>query len=115
MDITFSNLKKAIQYARQKKFDRHSSFYRPVVLAYATALNDPQPLSPPPEPKVKARIITNKARCKKCGEIVESKHRHDFNMCSCGSVFVDGGTDYMRRGGNLEHIEDMSEVEFLND
>jgi hypothetical protein len=35
-------------------------------------------------------------RCKKCGDTIESKHRHDFRSCSCGSVSIDGGRDYTR-------------------
>lgn len=47
----------------------------------------------------------NRLRCRKCGEIIESKHRHDFVWCKCESVFVDGGNDYIRVGGNLEDME----------
>jgi len=43
-------------------------------------------------------ILTNKAKCMRCGDIIESKFRHDFVECSCGSIFVDGGKDYLRRG-----------------
>ena len=43
-------------------------------------------------------IIRNAAKCLKCGETIESKHRHDFVSCSCGNLFVDGGKDYIRRG-----------------
>ena len=57
------------------------------------------------------KIKVNKARCKKCGDIVESKTRHDFQSCKCGAISVDGGLDYCRRGGNLEDIEDLSEEE----
>lgn len=113
---SFTRIRKAIQYARDKKFDSHSSYYRPVIRAYLAALEE---LSPTPKPvvksKVKSRIITNKIKCIKCGDILESKTRHDFKMCSCNSVFVDGGVDYMRRGGSLEHMEDLSEVEFFNE
>lgn len=45
-------------------------------------------------------MIRNIAKCKKCGDIIESKHRHDFVLCSCGAIFVDGGHDYIRRGGD---------------
>lgn len=45
-------------------------------------------------------MIRNIAKCKKCGDIIESKHRHDFVQCSCGAIFVDGGNDYIRRGGD---------------
>ena len=31
--------------------------------------------------------------CKKCKDTVESKKRHDFKMCVCGSVGVDGGIE----------------------
>lgn len=43
------------------------------------------------------KIIKNAAKCLKCGDVIESKHRHDYVTCSCGNVSVDGGTDYLRR------------------
>jgi hypothetical protein len=46
-----------------------------------------------------------KLKCKLCGDIIESKHRHDFVMCSCESCFVDGGKDYFRWGGEIENVE----------
>ena len=55
-------------------------------------------------------IIHNRIRCKKCGEIIESFTVHDFKWCSCGSVAVDGGKDYLRRCGIREGYEDLSEV-----
>ncbi len=45
------------------------------------------------------KIIKNAIRCKKCGDIIESKTVHDFKFCSCGSCAVDGGHDYLRRCG----------------
>ena len=42
-------------------------------------------------------IITNKAKCNICGDVIESRHRHDFKTCSCGNVSVDGGLDYLKR------------------
>lgn len=33
----------------------------------------------------------NKAKCTKCGDVVESKHLHDIAHCSCGNVSVVGG------------------------
>lgn len=42
----------------------------------------------------------NLAVCKQCGEMLHSKHRHDFVMCGCPNrTFVDGGNDYQRGGG----------------
>lgn len=58
-----------------------------------------------------SKIIHNRIKCLKCGDIIESKHRHDYKTCSCGACAVDGGHDYLRRCGNLEDWEDMSEVE----
>lgn len=57
------------------------------------------------------RIIRNAIRCKKCGDIIESKSVHDFKFCSCGSCAVDGGHDYLRRCGDHEDWEELSEVE----
>ena len=57
----------------------------------------------------KKRLIHNRIKCLKCGDIIESMHRHDFVQCSCGACFVDGGHDYMRIGGNDGDWEDLSE------
>ena len=55
------------------------------------------------------RINRNIIRCKKCGDIIESKSVHDFQVCSCGSCYVDGGHEYIRIGGNPEDIEQLTE------
>lgn len=55
-----------------------------------------------------SKIECNKIKCKKCGDIIESKTHHDFRWCSCKSVAVDGGLDYLRRIGNKEDIEELS-------
>lgn len=57
------------------------------------------------------KIKANKIRCKKCNEIIESTHRHNFKYCYCGAVAVDGGKDYLRRCGNREDWEELSEFE----
>lgn len=54
------------------------------------------------------RIVINRIRCKKCGDVIESTYRHDFKDCKCGAVAVDGGMDYLRRCGKREDWEDMS-------
>ncbi len=46
------------------------------------------------------RVPLNAAWCRKCWTVVVSIHRHDFRSCPCGAIFVDGGFDYVRRGGN---------------
>lgn len=56
-------------------------------------------------------VVINKCQCRLCGDIIESKHRHDFVQCRCGSIFTDGGTNYLRRGANdLSNIIDLSET-----
>lgn len=56
-------------------------------------------------------IKSNVIRCKKCGDIMESVHTHDVKRCGCGAVAVDGGKDYLRRCGNREDWEELSEYE----
>lgn len=51
-------------------------------------------------------IIQNAVICNKCDELIYSGHRHDFRECKCGNIFVDGGQDYLRRGGKA--LEDGS-------
>lgn len=40
--------------------------------------------------------MRNRAKCKLCGDIIESIHTHDFVSCSCGEISVDGGQSYLR-------------------
>ena len=59
-------------------------------------------------PKVK-RYLRNRCKCTRCGDIIESTDRHNFVRCECGTIFTDGGLDYLRRGYKEEgDIEDMS-------
>ncbi len=53
-------------------------------------------------------VVRNAAQCLDCGDIIESRHRHDFVGCSCGNVFVDGGFDYVRMGWHNDNWIDMS-------
>ena len=55
------------------------------------------------------RLVRNAVKCNKCGDVIESKHVHDFVSCSCGNVSVDGGLDYTRRVFRTEDWTDMSE------
>lgn len=56
------------------------------------------------------KIIENKIRCRKCGDVIESVSSHDFKPCKCGAVSVDGGHDYLKRCGSPEEWEELSEV-----
>ncbi len=43
------------------------------------------------------KIIKNSIKCNICGDVIESKHVHDFVFCSCKACAVDGGHYYLRR------------------
>ena len=56
-------------------------------------------------------MTTNRIKCLNCGEILESKHVHDFQQCSCdNSSFVDGGQEYRRTGG-----KDLTLIQVIDD
>ena len=55
-------------------------------------------------------VVRNMCQCALCLDIIESKSRHAFVNCKCGAIFTDGGTSYIRRGGQLDKIIDMSET-----
>ncbi len=52
--------------------------------------------------------IRHAIQCKKCLEIIESKHIHDFKICSCRAVGIDGGiSEGNRILGNLSEERSM--------
>ena len=57
------------------------------------------------------KLIRNAIKCNHCGDVIESKYRHDFKWCSCKTVFIDGGLDYTRVGFTNSHNDftDLSE------
>lgn len=58
------------------------------------------------------RVLRNRCQCRQCGDIIESRHRHDFVRCRCGSIYTDGGTAYIRRGAtDFADIIDLCEYE----
>jgi hypothetical protein len=60
---------------------------------------------------MKSAIRKNACRCTKCDTVIESRHVHDFVSCRCGAVFTDGGREYIRRGGDLDAMEDLTVYE----
>lgn len=42
-------------------------------------------------------ITRNAARCPRCRVVIESTHRHDYKVCECGRLGVDGGQSYLKR------------------
>jgi hypothetical protein len=60
------------------------------------------------------QIIRNAAQCRKCGDLIVSKYRHDFVRCKCGAIAVDGGSAYLKRTGHFSDFIEMSEFETVN-
>lgn len=62
------------------------------------------------------QIIYSTATCKKCGDVLVSRYRHDYVMCTCDNkTMLDGGTDYQRFGGKDIRLVDLSGTIYLND
>ena len=58
------------------------------------------------------KVLThNSVKCLECGEILESKHRHQFSMCNCeNQTMTDGGNVYQRyMGRDLDKVENLSQ------
>ena len=53
--------------------------------------------------------LKNKAKCLRCEEIIESESRHDMQQCECGAIFIDGGLQYWRFGGDMTYFERIRE------
>ena len=96
---------------KSHSLDREDREIRTSLLKALASLEQAWDTQSEPEPKAKAPstaepakpgkvIVVNKAKCLGCNTVVISKYRHDYRKCSCGALVVDGGTDYLRRGGD---------------
>lgn len=59
-------------------------------------------------------ILRNAIKCRHCGTVIESKHRHDFQGHECvpdHPIYVDGGLAYLRRVGSRDDWEEASEFD----
>lgn len=54
-------------------------------------------------------VPRNRIKCRRCGTVAWSKHRHDFTRCKCGAVATDGGYDYMSITGKRRDYEVLRE------
>lgn len=56
-------------------------------------------------------IYSNSIQCKNCGDVIRSKNKNDYVVCSCGKCAADGGSWYLKRvaddhkNGYVELIE----------
>ena len=44
------------------------------------------------------KTIVSAIKCPKCKVVIFSRARHDYRMCPCGEISVDGGFDYFKVG-----------------
>ena len=58
-----------------------------------------------------SKILGNKIQCNEWKDSIGSKHVHDFKWCSCKSIAIDGGLEYLRRIGILEDIIELSKFD----
>lgn len=42
-------------------------------------------------------VYLNQAACTLCNDIIISRNKHDYNVCKCGNLSVDGGSWYLKR------------------
>jgi len=62
------------------------------------------------------KLLRSILKCNICGDIIESKHRHDWVQCKCGRVFIDGGISYQRVGfQEMTDFTDISEWEDMDE
>ncbi len=52
-----------------------------------------------PNPQKQKVLLVNAIKCSICGDVLISRHKHDYKDCSCGSCSIDGGIDYRRLKG----------------
>ena len=58
------------------------------------------------------KIVTNKAKCKLCGDIIISNLINEYTYCSCKAIGVSGGHESIMRLGHHNHIIELSEKEY---
>ncbi len=57
------------------------------------------------------KILRNRIKCNKCGDIIESESVHNFVTCKCGAVSIDGGHEYLKRSAmSPKDFHDLSVV-----
>lgn len=57
-------------------------------------------------------VKLNKARCRKCSDVLISHHENREEKCGCGSLTIGGGHSWIKRSG--KHGVDFDELSVLN-
>lgn len=53
-------------------------------------------------------LLRNIFKCNSCGDVVESTHRNELVSCTCQSLSVDGGREYVRVLGDPDKYTDLT-------
>ncbi len=56
------------------------------------------------------KIYFNKAQCRLCGSIIVSKKEDELVNCSCGTIAISGGYEFLKRFGDLNNLIEISVV-----
>ncbi len=60
------------------------------------------------------KILSNKAKCKLCGDIIESaQDAQVYLYCSCKAIAVSGGDVAIMRLGHHTHILELSQKQYI--
>lgn len=57
---------------------------------------------------MKKQLIANRILCLLCDDLIQSKHGHDMQWCSCKEVAIDGGLNYQKITGESYNYIDAS-------
>ncbi len=55
--------------------------------------------------------MRNRAKCKKCGDVIESYHENDYVSCNCDEISIAGGTTSLKAAAkewkNFLRVDDL--------
>lgn len=63
------------------------------------------------------KIIVNKIKCNHCGDVIESRHKNDCQICCCGACRISGGLLELSRDFvySPDDYIDLSVTEMIDD
>ena len=54
------------------------------------------------------KIITNRAKCRACHDVIESVNYWNYEICSCGAIAIWGGNKFLGHRGAEKDFEDLA-------
>ncbi|MCH4888322.1 hypothetical protein EZV73_12095 [Acidaminobacter sp. JC074] len=58
------------------------------------------------------KILSNKAKCLLCGDVITSTNEKDYVYCQCKALAVSGGQVAILRLGHHNHFVELSEKDY---